>query len=55
MYTIDFEHALKTPVHSSLKCVIEKDTFVLLDADGTERSAHIKKRERVAMDSDNLR
>ena len=55
LYTMDFEHPIKTPVHTSLKFVIEKDAFVFLDADGAERSARIKKRERVTMDSDNLR
>ncbi|HEV8038542.1 MAG TPA: hypothetical protein VGP62_06745 [Bryobacteraceae bacterium] len=55
LYTMEFEHPIKTPVHTSLKFVIQEDTFVLLDADGRERSAHIEKRERVFMDSDNLR
>src|SRR5580698_6233135 len=54
-YTTDFECPIKAPVHASLKFVVEKDTFVLLDTDGAERSAPMKKRERVAMDSDNLK
>jgi hypothetical protein len=55
LYTMEYEYPIKTAVHASLKFVIEKDTFVLLDTDGTERSAHIEKRERVLVDSDNLR
>src|SRR5580693_5548904 len=43
-YTMDFERPIKAPVHASLKFVVEKDTFVLLDTDGAERSAHMKKR-----------
>ena len=50
-YTLVYQHPIKTPVHRPVKFVIEKDTFVLLDADGKERSAHIEKRERVFFDS----
>ena len=51
LYTIDYEHPLKTAVHHSVKFMIEKDTLVLVDADSKERPAHIKKRERLLIDS----
>jgi hypothetical protein len=50
-YTMQYEHPVKAPVNRPVKFVIEKDTLVLLDADGKERSAHIEKRERVLLDS----
>jgi hypothetical protein len=50
-YTMEYEHPIKAAVHHPIKFVIEKDTLVLLDADGKERSARIEKRERVFFDS----
>jgi hypothetical protein len=50
-YTVQYEHPIKAAVHRPVKFVIEKDTLILLDADGKERSAHVEKRERVFLDS----
>ena len=50
-YTVEYERKIKAAVHDQVKFVIDKDTFVLLDADGQERSARIEKRERVLVDS----
>jgi hypothetical protein len=50
-YTMEYEHPIKAPVHRPIKFVIEKDTLVLLDADGKERLARIEKRERVLFDT----
>ncbi len=47
---VEYDHPIKSPVHASVKFVIEKDSFVLLDADGAELSVHIDKRERVLLD-----
>jgi hypothetical protein len=52
LYTLEYEQPLKTPVHDPVKFLIEKDRFVLLDADGQERSTRIEKRERVLLDPD---
>jgi hypothetical protein len=54
-YTMQYEHPIKTPVHRPIKFVIEKDTIILLDADGKERPAHIEKRERIFYDSPDRR
>ncbi len=50
-YTVQYEHPIKAAVHRPIKFLIEKDTLILLDADGKERPAHIEKRERVFYDS----
>lgn len=50
LYTLEYEKPLKTPAHSSVKFVIEKDSMILLDSDGQERAAPIEKRERVLLD-----
>jgi hypothetical protein len=50
-YTVQYDHPIKAPVHRPVKFAIEKDTLVLLDADGKERSTHSAKRERVLLDS----
>jgi len=49
-YTMEYEHPIKAAVHGPVRFVIEKDQFVLLDADGKERPARIEKRERVLID-----
>jgi hypothetical protein len=49
-YTMEYEHPIKAAVHDPVRFVIEKDQFVLLDADGKERPARIEKRERVLID-----
>jgi len=49
-YTMEYEQRIKAPVHRPVKFVIEKDTLILLDADGKERPAHVEKRERVVFD-----
>jgi hypothetical protein len=54
-YTVRYEQPIKAPVHRAVKFVIEKDTLILLDADDKERSAHIEKRERVLLDSPDLK
>ena len=54
-YTVQYEHPIKAPVHRPIKFAIEKDTLILLDADGQERPAHIEKRERVFLDSPDRR
>src|SRR5258708_16467230 len=47
-YVVEYEKPLKVAVHDRLKFIIEKDNFIILDADGKERSARIEKRERVS-------
>jgi hypothetical protein len=49
-YTLKYEKPLKTPAHSPVKFVIEKDSLILLDSDGQERAAPVEKRERVLLD-----
>jgi hypothetical protein len=48
---VAYERPIKAPVHRPIKFVIEKETLILLDADGKERPAHIEKRDRVFFDS----
>jgi hypothetical protein len=48
---MEYESPIKAVVHRPVKFVIERDQFILLDADGQERSARIEKRERVLLDS----
>jgi hypothetical protein len=50
LYTLKYEKPLKTPAHSPVKFVIEKDSLILLDSDGQERAASVEKRERVLLD-----
>ena len=50
LYTLEYEEPLKAAVHDPVKFMIEKDRFVLLDADGKKRSTRIEKRERVLLD-----
>ena len=49
-YTMEYENPIKAVVHGPVKFVIEKEQFILLAADGQERSARIEKRERVIYD-----
>lgn len=49
-YTMEYESPIKAVVRRPVKFVIEKEQFILLDADGKERSARIEKRERVIYD-----
>ena len=53
-YTVQYDHQIKAAVHRPIKFVIEKDTLILLDADGREQRARIEKRERVFVDSPGL-
>jgi hypothetical protein len=46
-YTVEYDHPVKTAVHDPVKFAIHKDSLVLVDLDGKERSARIEKRERV--------
>jgi hypothetical protein len=50
LYTLEYEHPLKTAAHKPVKFLIEKDSLILLDSDGLERAAPIEKRERVLLD-----
>jgi hypothetical protein len=50
-YTMEYESPIKAVVRRPVKFVIERDQFVLLDADGKERWGRIEKRERVLLDS----
>jgi hypothetical protein len=49
-YTMEYEQPIKAVVHRPVKFVIEKDQFILLEADGNERPERIEKRERVLVD-----
>ena len=51
LYTLEYEEPVKAAVHDPVKFKIEKDRFVLLDADGKKRSTRIEKRERVLPDT----
>jgi hypothetical protein len=51
LYTLEYEEPIKSAVHDPVKFKIEKDRFVLLDADGKKRSTRIEKRERVLPDA----
>jgi hypothetical protein len=46
-YTVEYTKPVKIAIHDPAKFVVEKDTLILLDADGRERSARIEKRERI--------
>jgi hypothetical protein len=51
LYTMEYERPIKAAVRSRVKFVIERDQFILLDADGKERPARIAKRDPVLLDS----
>jgi hypothetical protein len=51
LYTMEYERPIKAAIRSRVKFVIERDQFILLDADGKERSARIAKRDPVLLDS----
>jgi hypothetical protein len=53
-YTIQYDTPVKALPRQRVKFVIEKDRFILLDTDGTERPSHIEKRERVIYDPGRL-
>lgn len=50
LYTLEYAQPVKTAAHKEVKSVVEKDSLILLDADGQERATPIEKRERVLLD-----
>lgn len=48
-YFVEFEKPLKAAVNEKIRFAVEKDKFLLVDADGKQREAKIEKRERVQL------